>query len=168
MSLRAVRHQSRHLQLHPQVLARYRQRISGPIKDRLDIQRQILPAARTITDAEPAESTAVVADRVRLARDRQAHRHKGTAWILNSEVPGPILRREHPLDAASNKLLEDHYASGRLTARGFDRVVRLAWTLADLAGADRPTVELTHEAFQLRAGEPLVQLSDLRPLKGIA
>jgi magnesium chelatase family protein len=150
----------------PQVLTRYRQRISGPIKDRLDIQRQILPAARTIAEGRRPESTAVVAARVKLARDRQAHRFRGTGWILNSEVPGPVLRRDYPLDAPSNKLLEDLYSAGRLTARGFDRVVRLAWTLADLEGKPQPTVDLTHQAFQLRTGEPLTDLSDTRPLKG--
>ncbi|TCO40130.1 magnesium chelatase family protein [Kribbella antiqua] len=152
----------------PHVLARYRQRISGPIKDRLDIQRQILPAARTITDGETAESTAVVAERVRAARDRQAFRYRDTGWILNSEVPGPVLRREFPLDGASQRLLEDLYAAGRITARGFDRVVRVAWTLADLQGIDTPTRELTHQAFQLRSGEPLTALADARPLKGTA
>jgi len=152
----------------PQVLARYRQRISGPIKDRLDIQRQILPAARSITDGETPESTAVVAERVRAARDRQLFRYRETGWILNSEVPGPVLRRDYPLDAASQRMLEDLYAAGRITARGFDRVVRVAWTLADLQGIDRPTRELTHQAFQLRTGEPLTDLSDSRPLKGTA
>jgi magnesium chelatase family protein len=152
----------------PQVLARYQQRISGPIKDRIDIQRQILPAARGATDTERPESTAVVAERVKAARDRQAFRYRDLGWTLNSEVPGPVLRREFPLDAASHQLLEDLYAGGRLTARGFDRVVRLAWTLADLHGTDRPTVDLTHEAFQLRTGEPLTDLADARPLKGTA
>jgi magnesium chelatase family protein len=152
----------------PQVLARYRQRISGPIKDRLDIQRQILPAARATTDGEKSESTEVVAERVKAARDRQAHRYRDTGWILNSEIPGPVLRREFPLDAASHKMLEDLYSAGRVTARGFDRVVRLAWTLADLQGLGRPTVELTHQAFQLRTGEPLTELADVRPLKGAA
>jgi magnesium chelatase family protein len=150
----------------PQVLARYRQRISGPIKDRLDIQRQILPAARTITDTEASESTAVVAARVREARDRQAHRYQETPWRLNSEVPGPVLRRDFPVDDPSRQLLEDLYAAGRLTARGLDRVVRVAWTLADLAAAARPTITQTHEAYQLRTGEPLTPLTDTRPLRG--
>jgi magnesium chelatase family protein len=150
----------------PQALARYRQRISGPIKDRLDIQRQILPAARTVSDGQTVESTAIVAARVQAARDRQAHRYRDTAWTLNSEIPGPVLRRTYPLDDASHRLLEDHYAAGRLTARGFDRVVRLAWTLTDLADRPTPTVHQTHEAFQLRTGQPLTPLSDTRPLKG--
>jgi magnesium chelatase family protein len=152
----------------PQVLARYRQRISGPIKDRLDIQRQILPAARATADGEKSESTEIVAERVKTARDRQAYRYRETGWILNSEIPGPVLRRDFPLDAASHKMLEDLYSAGRVTARGFDRVVRLAWTLADLQGLDRPTVQLTHQAFQLRTGEPLTDLADARPLKGTA
>ena len=150
----------------PQVLTRYRQRISGPIKDRMDIQRQILPTARGATTGERPESTAEVAVRVQLARDRQSFRYRETPWRLNSEVPGPILRRDYPLDEASQRLLEEHYAGGRMTARGFDRVVRLAWTLADLAGIERPTVDLTHQAFQLRSGALLTELSDVRPIKG--
>jgi magnesium chelatase family protein len=150
----------------PQNLARYRQRISGPIKDRIDIQRQILPAARTVTAGEAPESTAAVAARVQTARDRQRHRYRNTGWTLNSEVPGPVLRRDYPIDEAGQRLLEDHYTAGRLTARGFDRVVRLAWTLADLAALDTPTVDQTHEAFLLRSGAPLTPLTDLRPLRG--
>ncbi|MDX6283996.1 MAG: magnesium chelatase family protein [Kribbellaceae bacterium] len=149
----------------PQNLNRYRQRISGPIKDRIDIQRQILPAARGEGEGDRPESTAEVAARVRLARERQTHRYQGTGWVLNSEIPGPILRREYPIDEASQRLLEDLYADGRLTARGFDRVSRLAWTLADLAGAPIPTVPLTHTAFQLRTGVPLTPLTDERPLR---
>lgn len=150
----------------PQILTRYRQRISGPIKDRLDIQRQILPAARGSGDGERPESTAVVAERVKAARDRQTFRYRDISWILNSEIPGPLLRREFPLEAASLRILEDLYSGGRLTARGFDRVVRLAWTLADLEGLDQPTPELTHQAFQLRSGEPLTELGNNRPIRG--
>ena len=76
------------------------------------------------------------------------------------------MRREFPLDATSQKTLEALYTDGRLTARGFDRVVRLAWTLTDLEGAPQPTPELTHQAFQLRTGAPLTPLADERPLRG--
>ncbi|TWD72477.1 magnesium chelatase family protein [Kribbella amoyensis] len=152
----------------PQVLNRYRQRISGPIKDRMDIQRQILPAARGLGTDERPESTAEVAARVQLARDRQAVRYRNTPWRLNSQVPGPILRRDYPLDAPSQALLEAQYAEGRLTARGLDRVARVAWTLADLAGQDQPTEDLTHEATQLRNGSPLTPLTNTRPLRGSA
>jgi magnesium chelatase family protein len=149
----------------PQVLNRYQQRISGPIKDRIDIQRKILPASRALADDEKPESTAEVAARVREARDRQAFRYRDTPWILNSEIPGPMLRREYPLDAVSRKTLEAHYADGLLTARGFDRVTRLAWTLADIEGIASPTPELTHQAFQLRSGAPLTPFGDARPIR---
>ena len=149
----------------PQVLHRYRQRISGPIKDRIDIQRQILPAARGSEDGVRPESTAVVAERVKAARDRQTYRYRDTGWLLNSQVPGPMLRRQFQLDSSSQKMLEDLYAEGRLTARGFDRVVRLAWTLADLEGTARPTPELTHQAYQLRSGDPLTPLADHKPIR---
>jgi magnesium chelatase family protein len=132
----------------------------------MDIQRQILPTARGAITGERPESTAEVAARVQTARDRQSFRYRETPWRLNSEVPGPILRRDYPLDEAGQRLLEEHYADGRLTARGFDRVVRLAWTLADLAGVERPTLDLTHQAFQLRSGALLTELSDIRPIKG--
>jgi magnesium chelatase family protein len=147
------------------VLHRYRQRISGPIKDRIDIQRHILPASRGSEDGEEPESTAVVAERVKAARDRQTYRYRDTGWLLNSQVPGPLLRRQFQLDSAGQKMLEDLYTEGRLTARGFDRVVRLAWTLADLEGTSRPTPELTHQAYQLRSGEPLTPLADHKPIR---
>ena len=149
----------------PPVVTRYKQRISGPIKDRIDIQRQILPASRGGEDGEKPESTAVVAERVQAARDRQTYRYRETGWLLNSQIPGPLLRREFQLDSPSQKMLEDLYTEGRLTARGFDRVVRLAWTLADLEGIGQPTQELTHQAYQLRTGEPLTPLADHRPLR---
>jgi magnesium chelatase family protein len=152
----------------PQSVTRYRQRISGPIKDRIDIQRQILPAPRGKADDQEPESTAVVAARVAAARDRQAFRYRNTAWRLNSEIPGPVLRRDHPLDPAAVQALEDHYSAGRLTARGFDRVVRLAWTLADLDGVDTPTAELTNRAYQLRTGDPLVGLENRRNVRNAA
>jgi magnesium chelatase family protein len=151
----------------PQSVNRYRQRISGPIKDRIDIQRRILPAPRGDLD-KALESTAVVAGRVRAARERQAFRYRDTAWRLNSEIPGPVLRRDYPLDADSRSTLEDYYSAGRLTARGFDRVVRLAWTLADLEGVDQPTEALTNRAYQLRSGEPLTDPSDSRNIRSVA
>lgn len=150
----------------PQTVTRYKHRISGPIKDRIDIQRKILPAARRQDGGDRPESTAEVAARVQAARDRQAFRYRETAWTLNSEVPGPALRREFPLDTASQQALERLYDKGRLTARGLDRVARVAWTLADLAGIDQPTEELTNQAFQLRSGEPLTALDNTRSIRG--
>jgi magnesium chelatase family protein len=105
---------------------------------------------------------------VAAARDRQSFRYRDTPWALNSDVPGPVLRRDHPLDASCQKVLDDRYSEGRLTARGLDRVVRLAWTLADLEGLDKPTEELTNEAYQLRSGDPLTRLANARSIRNTA
>jgi magnesium chelatase family protein len=79
-----------------------------------------------------------------------------------------VLRRAHPLDPDCQKVLDDKYTEGRLTARGLDRVVRLAWTLADLEGFDQPTEELTNEAYQLRSGASLTRLADARAIRNDA
>lgn len=152
----------------PQSVTRYQQRISGPIKDRIDIQRRILPSPRILREDSEGESTATVAARVAAARDRQAFRYRDTAWALNSEIPGPVLRREFPLDDDSREALLHKYSDGRLTARGFDRVVRLAWTLADLDNEDRPSRAHTNTAYQLRSGDPLLELDQLRPVRTAA
>lgn len=100
------------------------------------------------------ESTATVAAPVREARARAAERLAGTPWTTNSEVPGHELRTR--LVAAPGALLaaERDMERGMLTARGLDRVLRVAWTLADLRGADRPDASDTAVALELRTGIP--------------
>ncbi len=144
---------------------RYRSRISAPIRDRMDITRQILPMTRIelAPDAHrDIEDTATVAERVVAARDRQAFRYLGQDWRLNSEVPGPVMRRELRLDSLAYEVLEQAYASNQLTARGVDRTMRVAWTLADLAGLDRPDRDLVQDACQLRSGTGIGPVRDLR------
>ncbi|MFT4109152.1 YifB family Mg chelatase-like AAA ATPase [Propionicimonas sp.] len=137
----------------PMVVRRYATRVSGPILDRIDISQELRPARAAFLESRyaPGESTAVVADRVRAARDRQRHRLEGTGWRTNGEVPGPALRKRLPLPDGS-ELLDVAVARGRLSSRGVDRVLRLAWTVADLAGADRPTREHLHTALAMRRG----------------
>jgi magnesium chelatase family protein len=96
-----------------------------------------------------------VAERVAKARAAAAARWSADGWRVNAEVPGPHLRRRpwrlHPRDTSALRLDLDR---GLLSARGFDRVLRLAWTVADLDGRDRPTRTDVLEARQLRTGEP--------------
>jgi magnesium chelatase family protein len=146
------------------VVRRYRGRISAPVKDRIDIQRQVLPMLKIELGNElrGTEDTATVAARVLAARDRQAFRFAGRDWQLNSEIPGGPLRREFRLEPESYAQLETHYSTGRLTARGVDRVLRLAWTLADLWGDDRPSVRHVKAGCELRLGLPLTLPSEGR------
>ena len=140
-------------QCPPQAVRRYRERLSGPILDRVDITCHLRPVTRAYLRAVgEGESTAVVGERVRAARDRQRVRLAAGGWTTNAAVPGPYLRRELPLPRGV-ALLDSEVARGRLSARGVDKVLRIAWTLADLAGRDRPAKEDLMAAVGMRRGE---------------
>jgi magnesium chelatase family protein len=135
---------------------RYLAKLSGPLLDRIDIQIRIQPlsAAQLMTATAPAESSAVVAERVAQARAAAAERWSEAGWRVNAEVPGPYLRRSPwRLAAQDTAALRAGLDRGALSARGFDRILRLAWSIADLDGRDRPTGSDVHEAAQLRMGE---------------
>jgi len=140
----------------------YRKRISGPIADRIDITRHIEPVRpdEMLDPLARPESTHDVRRRVTAAREAQAERYAGTPWRLNADVPGPSLRELWPLSDEADRYLLQRVYSGRLTRRGGTRVHRLAWTLADLAGALAPGLEELDTAMRLRAGDP-VQASRL-------
>jgi magnesium chelatase family protein len=95
----------------------------------------------------------VVADRVAQARLRAAARLAGTPWRTNGEVPGPELRRRFPPGPGTEPVLDRLVAGPSESARGVDRVVRLAWTIADLAGHDRPGPADLLQALGLRSSE---------------
>ena len=73
---------------------------------------------------------------------------------MNAEVPGPVLRRRPwRLPPAATQELRRRLDTGALSARGFDRILRMAWTIADLDGRDRPDKSDVDEAVQLRTGQ---------------
>ncbi|WP_405450616.1 YifB family Mg chelatase-like AAA ATPase [Streptomyces achromogenes] len=140
----------------PSVIRRYQSRLSGPLLDRVDLRVEVDPVTRAQL-AEPGargESTATVAGRVRQARERAAARLDGTPWRTNSEVPGRELRSRYHAAAGAMDEAERGLERGLLTARGIDRVLRVAWTIADLAGHDRPDATDVALALQLRTGVP--------------
>jgi magnesium chelatase family protein len=140
----------------PQVRRRYLGRLSGPLMDRIDIQIRLPPlsAAQLMTTGAGVESSAVVGARVAAARAAAAARWSGQGWRVNAEVPGPQLRQAPwRLPAAHTAALRVSLDRGSLSARGFDRVLRLAWTISDLDGRDRPGAADVDEAAQLRMGE---------------
>ncbi|MGH3792198.1 MAG: YifB family Mg chelatase-like AAA ATPase, partial [Pseudonocardiaceae bacterium] len=77
-------------------------------------------------------------------------RWAGTGWNTNAEVPGPVLRRRFQLPRAVTEPIAAALHRGMVTARGADRTLRLAWTVADLAGRDRPLLEDVSVAMGLR------------------
>jgi len=140
----------------PLARRRYLGKLSGPLMDRIDIQIRLEPltAAQLMTSSAPAESSAVAAGRVAQARAAATARWSADGWRVNADVPGPQLRRPPwRLAAPDTAALRTSLDRGALSARGFDRILRLAWTIADLDGRARPDGADVHEAAQLRMGE---------------
>ena len=140
----------------PSAIRRYQARLSGPLLDRVDLRVEVDRVTRTELTAAGVrgETTATVADRVRAARDRAATRLTGTPWRGNSEIPGRELRSRWRAAPGAMDDAERSLERGVLTARGLDRVLRVAWTVADLAGHDRPDATDVALALQLRTGVP--------------
>ncbi|MFE0460172.1 YifB family Mg chelatase-like AAA ATPase [Kitasatospora sp. NPDC058965] len=140
----------------PVMVSRYQGRLSGPLLDRVDLRVQVEPVTRTelLERDRHAERTAVVAERVRSARERAAARFAGTPWRTNAQVPGRELRSRWRPDPGALVEAEREMERGLLTARGLDRVLRVAWTVADLAGQDVPGRTELRIALGLRRGFP--------------
>lgn len=135
----------------PAMVRRYQARLSGPLLDRVDLRVEVQPLARAeLGKLLAAESTATVAARVGSARERAAARYAGTPWLTNSEVPGHELRTRWPAAPGATAVAEREVERGLLTARGLDRVLRVAWTVADLAGRGRPDAADVALAIELR------------------
>jgi magnesium chelatase family protein len=133
---------------------RYLARLSGPLLDRVDVKVEFLPVSRAelLSDRSFAEPSSVVVKRVEAARDRAAARLRLSPWRLNAEIPGSELRRSFAPAAGALAPLERAMDLGEISARGVDKVIRVAWTLADLGGVARPTVDETSYALGLWLG----------------
>ena len=143
----------------PDARRRYRRRLSGPLLDRIDLQIPIDPVSRAelMQDGEAREASATVAGRVTAARAAARARWGPFGWNTNAEVPGPVLRSRGwrpPRQALAR--LDAEIERGGLSARGCDRVLKLSWTLADLAGLDSPGSAEVAEAIWLRTGRAAV------------
>jgi magnesium chelatase family protein len=140
-----------------QVRRRYQQRLSGPLVDRIDLHVLVhaVPRAHLLGDdgGPSPEATAPVASRVAEARGAALERWGSLGWRTNAEVPGAMLRlsRWRPPRTAL-RLVESALERGLLSARGFDRVLRMSWTVADLAGRAAPLADDLAEALSYRTG----------------
>jgi magnesium chelatase family protein len=139
----------------PSARRRYLGRLSGPLTDRIDIQLRVnrLSVAQLRLNESAKYTTAEAHERVVAARDRAGERLGGTSWTTNSEVPGPYLRSMgQRLPLAVTASIDRALERGGLTMRGYDRVLRLAWTISDLDNIDRPGVDQVGRALYLRKG----------------
>ncbi|MBB1501132.1 YifB family Mg chelatase-like AAA ATPase [Propioniciclava sp. MC1683] len=144
----------------PNAVRRYRDRLSGPILDRIDMQQTLRPMNQSYLRKamrRASEPSAAVAARVAEARARQLHRLAGLGYLTNAEVPGPVLRHELPSPQGID-LVDTAVTRGLLSARGVDKVVRIAWTLADLAGSAVPRTQDIRAALAMRRGEDVAEV----------
>lgn len=136
-------------------IRRYATRLSGPLRDRIDIELQVarVPASRAVVGGRSDMTTALARSRVQEARERAASRLRGTPWRRNAEVPGVWLRQQsRRIEASARAPLDRALERGALTLRGYDRVLRLSWTVADLAGCERPGHDEIGRALFLKRG----------------
>jgi magnesium chelatase family protein len=138
----------------PQARRRYKAKLSGPLLDRVDIQLEVQRVSMMdLAAREPAESSEAVAARVEAARRLQAERLGPYGLDRNSDAPGRLLRGPLRLPPAATVVLDRAMERHTLTARGYDRILRVAWTMADLAGLARPGEDEIGQALLLRATE---------------
>ncbi|HEY2160032.1 MAG TPA: YifB family Mg chelatase-like AAA ATPase [Solirubrobacteraceae bacterium] len=131
-------------------LRRHRRRLSGPLLDRMDLLVTVERPTGPELAAPPLTSSEASRRRIASARERQHARLEGTAARCNGELDSRLLRRHVRLEASAEKVLARAYAAGALSARGRDRVVRVARTIADLGGRERVAGDDVLRALSLR------------------
>jgi len=140
----------------PQAIRRYLGRISGPLMDRIDLQltvKRVTAAQVREHSADDRVDSATARARVSDARRRARGRLADTPWATNAEVPGAWLRRpERALAPTTTTAIDRALERGLITMRGYDRVLRVAWTLADLDGEESPGPAHVGRALFLRRG----------------
>ena len=138
--------------LEPEI-ARYRTKLSGPLLDRIDLHVAVaaVPWREMLREGRSGESSAIVLARVLEARSRQLARYRGEPWSTNAELPAAGLPRHCALGPSARALLERAVGTLGLSMRAFVRSLRVARTIADLAGAE--TIEVAHVAEAIRYRE---------------
>ena len=143
----------------PLARRRYLARLSGPLLDRVDVKVEFLPVGRAelLSDRQFAEPSAAVAARVEAARQRAARRLAARPGGSTREIPGSELRRRFPPAPGALAPLERAMDLGQISARGVDRVIRVSWTLADLAGRPGPGWPRRLRAGPVAGGGPVTR-----------
>ena len=139
----------------PRCAADYQAKVSGPLLDRIDLHVDV--AAVTAADLvlpAPSEGSAEVAARVAAARAIQARRYADHPARTNAEADGVLLDTVATPDAAGHRLLAQAAEAMRLSARGYTRILRVARTIADLAGAEAVSRVHVAEALSYRRRAP--------------
>ena len=137
-------------------IRRYLQKLSGPLLDRVDIRTFVeAPTRAELVSENLAETSEVVRRRVIAARNAAQERFKDCPWNMNSEIPPKELRVRFKAEKSGMTFLHNELESERLSARGFHKILRLAWSIADKRGHFIPSREDVEAAYRLREGMEL-------------
>ncbi len=142
-------HPTRACTCSPGEIQRYRHRISGPLLDRIDLHVEV-PAIsyEELSTKAPGEPSAAIRARVIAARKRQQERYKEEGISKNADLTSPMVKKYCKLSSEAEQLLKQSFDKLELSARGYYRILKVARTIADLAGADQ--IELPHITEALR------------------
>ena len=134
-----------------QQVRRYLGKLSGPLMDRIDLRVKVEPVGRVdMAKRELGESSSVIRERVIKAREMAADRFAGMSWQVNSQIPARALRSMFAPERAAMNFLHDELDKERITARGLHKIIRTAWSFADLNEHKVPTMEDVLAAHLLR------------------
>jgi len=145
-------HPTRSCTCSQQAVGRYLSKVSGPLLDRIDLHIEVPPVEfDQLASREKAESSAAIRERVNAARARQQARFAGTDIVSNARIPTSKLKEFCPLTEAAGTLLKGAFERMGLSARAYDRLLKVARTIADLDGSD--VIDTAHiaEAIQYRS-----------------
>ncbi len=145
-------HPDKMCQCGPGMVKKYLNRISGPLLDRIDIHIEIIPVPfRELAESRDAEKSAVVRDRVIRAREKQTVRFTGSRGIYNNaQMNSRLLRKYCRLDEAGSKILRNAMERLGLSARAYDRILKVSRTIADLDGEENILAHHISEAVNYR------------------
>lgn len=145
-------HPTRQCTCSPQAVRHYLSRISGPLLDRFDLHVEVPPVGYTdLRTKQSAESSASIRERVNAARNRQRERYSGTTVRTNAELTPSLLKEHCALTDDASRLMQNAFDILGLSARAYDRLLKVARTIADLDNSDILNTDHLTEAIQYRS-----------------
>ena len=146
-------HPDRECTCPPGTVQKYLNKISGPLLDRIDLHVEVTPVAFTeLSSLKPQETSANIRERVIKAREKQEERYKDNPGIYaNAQISSKMLKEICVISTAGQNLLKVAMEKLNLSARAYDRILKVSRTIADLAGTEEIKVEHLAEAIQYRS-----------------